>query len=67
MEINFLFDNQRVFVKECLAIAIGREVVLLRIRPLLGKVIKQRFTNIWMNDNTGWKLTFRDANNICMP
>jgi ketosteroid isomerase-like protein len=63
---SFMRDIEHVTIRKDLAITMGREeVVFTGNVPQAGKVIKRRFTNIWLKKNGEWRLSFRHANNLC--
>jgi ketosteroid isomerase-like protein len=57
----FLFYNDMVVV-------MGDETVVpAKGAPNEGKVLRRRYTNVWMLTNGQWRLAFRHANNVSVP
>ena len=62
---SFTRNIEQVFIKGNLAITMGSEAVVPQGNtPRSGQTVNRRYTNIWMRDNDGWKLTARHANEI---
>ncbi len=56
---------ERVMVKQGIAISMGSEAAVpAGDMPEEGQTINRRYTNIWMAQNGGWRLTARHANDI---
>jgi hypothetical protein len=65
---SFSRNIEQVVVKKDIAVTMGsEEVVFTGNVPDAGQAIKRRFTNIWIRQNGVWQLTFRHANNLCVP
>jgi ketosteroid isomerase-like protein len=52
---------EEVSIHENVAISMGSEIV----KSMQGKVVKRRFTNIWLKTPDGWKLTASQHSIIC--
>ena len=68
VELRFLFSKYRNGLSKSgeLAISMGSEVVVSGgNRDLKGRVVKRRFTHVWIKDDGKWKLLARHANNVC--
>jgi ketosteroid isomerase-like protein len=52
---------EEVSIHENVAISMGSEMV----KSMQGKVVKRRFTNIWLKTQDGWKLTASQHSIIC--
>lgn len=51
---------------ENMVVVMGNEVVVpAKGAPNAGKILKRRYTNVWMKNNDSWQLTVRHANNVC--
>jgi ketosteroid isomerase-like protein len=51
---------------ENMVVAMGNEVVVpAKGAPNAGKILKRRYTNVWMKNKNSWQLTVRHANNVC--
>jgi len=63
---SFTRSIEHISIEKDMAITMGREeVVFTGNVPQAGKVIKRRFTNIWMKRNGEWRMSYRHANNLC--
>jgi len=59
---DFKIEIDKVFFVKEVAIVMGQETLTPRGAALhAGKTIKRRFTNVWIKDEEGWKITARQA------
>ncbi len=54
-----------LFFKDMVVVMGNETVVPAAGAPNAGKILRRRYTNIWMKKNDKWRLTIRHANNIC--
>ena len=52
---------EEVLIYENMVITMGNEVV----KSMEGKIVRRRFTNIWLKSRKGWKLTASQHSIIC--
>lgn len=52
---------EEVLIYENMVITMGNEV----IKSMEGKILRRRFTNIWLKSRKGWKLTASQHSIIC--
>ena len=63
---SFTRDIEKIIIRGNTAFSMGSEtVVFAEDQPHSGKNIKRRYTNIWMKQDSQWKLVARHANVIC--
>lgn len=64
----FTRDIEKVLVHGATVIVMGAETVVpTGTTANAGKIIRRRFTNVWMNTTGNWLLVARHANVICQP
>ncbi len=61
----FIRDVEHVIIRGNTVISMGSETVQSGNQKNPGKILKRRYTNIWMNKDGHWKLMARHANVIC--
>ena len=56
-----------LFYKDMVVVMGDETVVPAKGAPNEGKILRRRYTNVWMLTNGQWRLAFRHANNVCAP
>jgi ketosteroid isomerase-like protein len=59
--------EQFLFYEDLVVVMGDETVVPAKGAPNEGKTLRRRYTNAWMLRDGKWKLTFRHANNVCVP
>ncbi len=63
---SFTRETEHVMIRDNFAICMGSETVVpAGDQANSGQIVKRRYTNIWQQQEAGWKLVARHANIIC--
>ena len=64
--LQFERNIEKVLVNGDVVITMGNELVLVKGKSgEADRTVRRRYTNIWMKQDSEWKLTARHANEIC--
>lgn len=59
---------EKILFYEDMVVVMGDETVVpAEGAPNAGRILRRRYTNVWMLNDGRWQLAFRHANNVCGP